>query len=67
MHVPDQPTSPFRFLVVSVDRRHDEALFEPVQLGYKILDLFLDVFEILRVLVSAVVRHRVTRPIPRNV
>jgi len=54
MRVPGQPASSFRFLRVAVDRRRGDALFEPIQLGYEILDLFLDILEMLRVIVSVV-------------
>jgi len=66
MHIPGQPSSSLRFLRVSVGRRRGDILLEPIQLGYKILDLFLDIFEMLRAIVSAV-RRPVTQPIPRNV
>ena len=48
MCVPGQPSPPFRLLGVSINRCHDDVLFEPIQLGYKILNLLLDIFGVLR-------------------
>ena len=52
MGVPSQPSASIRLLGVSIDRCRRYVPFEPVQLGYEILDLLLDVFGMLRVSVS---------------
>ena len=38
-------------------RRGGDVLFEPLQLGYKVLDLLLDVFEMLRAFRVSCVRQ----------
>ena len=47
VRVPGQPAAPIRLLGVSIDRGGGDVLFEPIQLGYEILDLLLDVFRML--------------------
>ena len=52
VRVPCQSSASIRLLGVSVDRCHGNVLFEPLQLGYEIFDLLLDVLGMLRVSMS---------------
>ena len=63
--VPGQLCPSLRLLRVSINRCGGDGLFEPVQLGLKIFDPLLNVFEFLRSSVSCV-RQQSTRPVPRN-
>jgi len=54
MHVLSQPIASGCLLGVSINRCSSDVLLEPIQLGYKFLDLLLDIFELLRVTVSVV-------------
>jgi hypothetical protein len=50
--VPGQPFASIRLLGVPIDCCSD-VLFEPIQLGYKVLDLLLDVLRMLGASMSA--------------
>jgi len=52
--VPGQFFASFRLCRVSVDSCRGDLLFEPVQLGFKIFYLLLEIFELLRAPVSVV-------------
>ena len=52
VHVPGQPFTSICLLGVPIDRCRGDVLFEPIQLGYQILDLLLDVFRMLQESVS---------------
>ena len=54
IRVPGQPSPPVCLLGISIDRLRGDVSFEPIQLGYKILDLFLDIFGMLGPHVSVV-------------
>jgi len=52
--VPDEFFASFRLPRVPVDSCRGNVLFEPVQLGFEVFDLLLEIFELLRASVSAV-------------
>ena len=52
--VPGQFFASFRLPRVSVDSCRGNVLFEPVQLGFEVFDLLLEIFELLRGSVSVV-------------
>ena len=52
--IPGQFFASFRLPKVSVDSCRGNVSFEPVQLGFEVFDLLLDIFELLRASVSVV-------------
>ena len=52
--IPDQFFPSFRLLRVSVDSCCGNVLFEPVQLGFEVFDLLLEILVLLRGSVSVV-------------
>ena len=52
--VPGQFFASFRLPSVSVDSRRGYVSFEPIQLGFEIFYLLLEIFELLRAPVSVV-------------
>ena len=54
MSVPGQFLASFRLPRVSIDSCRGNILFEPVQLGFEVFYLLLDISEFLRASVSAV-------------
>ena len=52
MRAPGQPSPTFRLLGISINRCCGDVSFEPLQLGYEILDLLLDVLGMLQTVVS---------------
>ena len=52
--IPDQFFPPFRLSRVPVDSCRGDVPFKPVQLGFEVFDLLLDIFELLRASVSVV-------------
>lgn len=54
MHVPGQLFASSHFPRISVDPRSGDMLFEPIQLRYEPLNLFLGIFKFLRAFASIV-------------
>jgi len=52
--IPGQFFPSFRLPGVSVDSCRGNGLFEPVQLGFEVLNLLLEIFELLQASVSVV-------------
>jgi hypothetical protein len=52
--VPSQFIASFRLPRISVDGCRGNALFEPAQLGFEVFYLLIEIFELLRALVSVV-------------
>ena len=65
-NTPDQPFTPPCFLRVLVDRCCGDILFEPLQLGPKILNALLDIFKLLQGSILLVINGHQRHLIPRN-
>jgi len=52
--IPDQFFASFRLPRISVDSCRGDVLFKPIQLGFEVFDLLLEIFELLRASVSVV-------------